>query len=86
MEGDHVRHQLVERDAAVQLASGGAAAALDTKQRTINVLTPRGVLSPHVTWMEPRRKDSRFRHTGSRMSRQLKLRQAAGARAQGRAC
>lgn len=38
------------------------------------------------TWMDPRRKESRFLQTGSRMSMQLKLRQAAGALAQDRAC
>lgn len=38
------------------------------------------------TWMVPRRNDRRLRHTGSRMSMQLKLRQAAGALAQDRAC
>jgi len=39
-----------------------------------------------VTWMVPRRMDSRLRHTGSRISMQLKFRQAAGARAHDRAC
>lgn len=38
------------------------------------------------TWMVPRRNDRRLRHTGNRMSMQLKLRQAAGALAQDRAC
>lgn len=38
------------------------------------------------TWMDPRRKESRFLQTGNRMSMQLKLRQAAGALAQDRAC
>lgn len=38
------------------------------------------------TWMDPRRSESRFLQTGSRISMQLKLRQAAGARAQDRAC
>lgn len=38
------------------------------------------------TWMDPRRKERRFLQTGNRMSMQLKLRQAAGALAQDRAC
>lgn len=36
--------------------------------------------------MVPRRKERRFLQTGSRMSMQLKFRQAAGALAQGKAC
>lgn len=39
-----------------------------------------------ATWMDPRRRESRFLQTGSRISMQLKLRQAAGALAQDRAC
>lgn len=38
------------------------------------------------TCMVPRRKERRFLQTGSRMSMQLKFRQAAGALAQGKAC
>lgn len=38
-----------------------------------------------LTTKEPRIRDSRFRHTGSRISKQLKLRTAAGALAQAKA-
>jgi len=39
-----------------------------------------------LTTNDPRRSDSRFLHTGRRISKQLKLRTAAGALAQAKAC
>lgn len=92
VEGDHVGHQLVKGEVTIQLTGCCAAATLmgkhqiqsHTHTHSWSVCLLRTRLDH--TWMDPRRKERRFLQTGSRMSMQLKFRQAAGALAQDRAC
>lgn len=95
MEYDHVGHQFMEGEITIQLTSCRPTAVLKVKGTFISWCNGRNMKPKQTwetfylficTWMEPRRKESRFLQTGSRISRQLKLRQAAGALARGKAC